>query len=150
MVINKDATANFNGQIALSNFMPWSTATVRTYGIPQDNAVKNNDLTPGAQDIMTNTSSASAVFSNSFPPYSLTLFTFSPAAPQLVAQPVSGTDFAFTLQGQPNTPYVIQTSGDLSPGSWSPVSTNTTQPDGTLSVTNTVGDQQFWRAVWQP
>ena len=150
LVINKDATTSFNGQIAFSNFVPWSTATVRTYGIPQDNAVKNNDLTPGAQDIYTNSTSAGVVFTNSFPPYSLTLFTFSPAAPQLAAQPVSGSEFAFTLQGQPGTPYVIQTSGDLSPGSWSPVSTNTTQPDGTLSVTNTIGAQQFWRAMWQP
>jgi len=151
MVINKDATTNFNGQIAFSNFMPWSTATVRTYGIPQDNAVKNNITTPpGVQDIYTNSTNASVVFTNSFPPYSMTLFTFSPAAPQLVAQPSDGTDFAFTLQGQPNTPYVVQTSADLSPGSWSPVSTNTTQPDGTLSVTNTIGTQQFWRAVWQP
>src|SRR5260370_31177978 len=112
LVINKDATTSFNGQIAFSNFVPWSTATVRTYGIPQDNAVKNNDLTPGAQDIVTNSSGASAIFTNSFPPYSLTLFTFSPAAPQLAAQPVSGSEFDFTLQGHPNTPHAIQPSSD--------------------------------------
>jgi hypothetical protein len=79
LVINKDATTNFNAQIAISNFIPASAATVRFYGIPQDDAVFTNNLTAGAQDIATNSfGTASTNFTYNFPPLSLTLFTFTP------------------------------------------------------------------------
>ena len=42
LVINKDMTTNLNAQIAMTNFVPWTTATVQSYGIPQDQAAENN------------------------------------------------------------------------------------------------------------
>jgi alpha-L-arabinofuranosidase len=79
LVINKDAISNFTARIALTNFAPGATATVRTYGIPQDEAVRTNG--PAAlQNVQSNTVTVGAVFTNTFPPYSLTLFTFAPAA----------------------------------------------------------------------
>ena len=150
LVINKDATTNFNAQISLSNFAPLSTAAVRSYGIAQDDAVRTNNLAPGAPDIATNIVSAGAVFTNSFPPYSLTLFTFAPAPAQLSAFLPQPGQFVLQLQGQPGTPYIIQSSPDLF--TWTPVSTNLLAGN-LLNITNAISSvvtQQFWRAVWQP
>ncbi len=88
LVINKDSTSNFTAQIALTSFTPGTTATVRSYGIPQDEAVRTNG--PSAlQDIQTNTVTVSARFTNTFPPYSLTLFTFTPSGTTPIATTVS-------------------------------------------------------------
>ncbi len=150
LVINKDPAANFNAQISLSNFAPAPTATVRSFGIQQDEATRINSIVPGAQDIATNSLSVSAVFTNSFPPYSLTLFTFAPGPAQLSARLPQPGQFVLQLQGQPGAPYIIQNSPDLF--TWTPVSTNWLA--GTvLNITNSISSvvaQQFWRAVWQP
>jgi hypothetical protein len=130
--------------------VPASTATVRTYGIAQDEAVRTNNLVPGAQDIATNSLSVGAVFTNSFPPYSLTLFTFAPAPAQLSARLPQPGQFVLQLQGQPGTPYIIQSSPDLF--TWTPVLTNLLAGN-VLNLTNAIpsdAGQQFWRAVWQP
>jgi hypothetical protein len=150
LVINKDATTNFNAQISLSNFAPLSTATVRSYGIAQDDAVRTNNLAPGAQDIATNIVPVGAIFTNSFPPYSLTLFTFTPGPAQLSALLPQPGQFVLQLHGQPGTPYIIQRSPDLF--TWTPVSTNSLVGN-VLNITNVISPgitQQFWRAVWQP
>jgi hypothetical protein len=150
LVINKDAVTNFNAQISLSNFTPASTATIRGYGITQDEATRTNNLAPGAQDIATNVVPAGAVFTNSFPPYSLTLFTLAPAPAQLSALVPQPGQFVLQLHGQPGTPYIIQRSPDLS--AWTPVSTNLLAGN-VLNITNAISSgvtQQFWRAVWQP
>jgi hypothetical protein len=151
LVINKDPTNTLTRQIILNGFVPNSIATVRSYGIPQDEAAQT-DAPLAAQDIATASFTAAApAFSYAFPPYSLTLFTFVPPAPQFVALTLWPPDrFIFQLQGQPNVPYVIQASVDLI--QWTSVSTNTL-PDGVLIMTNPISSgpgQQFWRAVWQP
>jgi alpha-L-arabinofuranosidase len=152
LVINKDNTANLNAQITLTNFFPWSTATVRSYGIAQDEAARTN-APAAAQDIaLTNFPSADTNFTAMFPPYSLTLFTFAPAAPQLQTIAATVGKFIFQLQGQPGAPYVIQTSTNLVPANWLPVSTNRLAGN-VLNLTNAIAPgaaQQFWRAVWQP
>jgi alpha-L-arabinofuranosidase len=151
LVVNKDAATNFNAQIVLSNFTPAATATVRAYGIAQDEATRTN-APAGAQDISTNVVPVGAVFTNSFPPYSLSLFIFPPAPAQLVPGPVSGGQFVFQLRGQPGTPYVMQTSTNLSAASWLSVSTNTLV-GSTLNFTNPIPagpGRKFWRAIWQP
>ena len=52
LVINKDMTTNLNAQIALTNFAPWTTATIQSYGIPQDQAAETN-AAAALQDIAT-------------------------------------------------------------------------------------------------
>ena len=151
LVINKNGVTNLNAQITLTNFPPWSTASMRSFGIAQDEATRTNSIVPGAQEIATNSFAVAGTnFTATFPPYSLTLFTFAPAAP--VLQPIAATGgmYIFQLQGQPGVPYVIQSSTDLA--SWSPVATNTLS-GSTLNVTNMVDPSmtaQFWRAVWLP
>jgi hypothetical protein len=154
LVINKTPTNVMTAQIAMTNFAPNAVATVRSFGLLQDEATRTNG--PAAsKDIATNSlSGAAAVFTNSFPPYSLTLLTFAPTAPTLTALPVSAQppgEFVFQLQGQPETRYVIQNSANLT--SWTRVATNTLLGATTMNVTNDVASPSqplFWRAVWEP
>jgi alpha-L-arabinofuranosidase len=151
LVINKNGVTNLNAQITLTNFSPWSTATARSFGIAQDEATRTNSIIPGAQDIATNSFAVAGTnFMVSFPPYSLTLLTFSPAGPVLQTIGASGGQYIFQLQGQPGVPYVIQNSTDMA--SWISVATNTLS-SSTMNVTNTISSSlpvQFWRALWLP
>ena len=128
-------------------------ATIRSYGIPQDEATRTN-APAASQDIATNSfADASGSFTYSFPALSLTLFTLLPAAPSLVILPPApqpGRQFVFQLQGQPGVRYFIQNSTNLT--AWSTVSTNVLAGN-TVNVTNPVptgAAKGFWRAVWQP
>jgi len=153
LVLNKDTITPFNAQIALSGFIPSADATLRTYGIPQDEAARTNAPIQ-AQDIaMTSFPAASAGFDYSFPALSLTLFTFAPEAPHLVELPPvpqPGGQLIVQLQGQPQVRYFIQSSTNLS--AWTTVSTNTIVGN-TLNFTNPVpagSAARYWRALWQP
>jgi hypothetical protein len=150
LVINKDTTANFNAQISLANFEPSASASVQAYGMPQDNAAKNNQSV-ALQDIaVSNYPSAGTRFTNSFPPLSLTVFTFAPTAPSLEALPATSGQFVFQLEGQPGTPYIVQTSTNLV--IWTSQSTNLLT-GASLNFTNAIPPGtglRFWRAVWQP
>jgi hypothetical protein len=150
LVINKNMTTNLTGQIALTNFVPSSTATIQSYGIPQDQAAQNNG--PAAsQDIATNSSSASSNFSYVFPPLSLTLFTFSPGPSTLSVLQVQPSQVQLQLQGQPGT-YVVQSATSLTSNTWNPVSTNVLSgSSATINVPVAPGASvQFYRAAWQP
>jgi hypothetical protein len=150
LVINKDTTTNFNAQISLTNFVPWTNATVQSYGIPQDQAAEYNESASLQGIATTNFPTAGTNFTYSFPALSLTLFTFAPAAAQLQSSLTIDGQLVLQVQGQAGVPYVIQTSTDLV--SWIPVSTNLLTSD-LLNLTNSIpsaSPQQFWRAVWQP
>jgi hypothetical protein len=152
LVINKDMTTNLNGEIALTHFTPWMTATVRSYGIPQDQAAENNESS-SLQDIATTIySAANTNFTYVFPPLSLTLFTFAPGLPQLSVLHVQPTQVQLQIQGQSGTPYIVQSSTNLNLKTWTPVSTNT--PSGSTATINisvsASTPEQFYRAVWQP
>jgi hypothetical protein len=154
LVVNKSSYATLTAAVSIAGYLPCPNATVYSYGIPQDEAARTNGPA-GSQDIaQTSFASAGSLFTCSFPPYSATVLSFAPAAPTLIATlPPPAGQFVFQLQGQPNTPYVIQNCTDLTSGPWIPVSTNYTLSDGTLNLTNTIQSaavQQFWRAIWQP
>jgi hypothetical protein len=148
LVINKDRTANLTTQITVTNFFPWSTAQVRSYGITQDEATRTNGPA-AAQDLATNTlTGVSTNFPTTFPPYSLTLLTLAPAAPILHTAAQAGGQFILQLQGQNGVPYQLQTSPNLK--TWSSNATITLSGT-TVSVTNQlVPGTEFWRAVWLP
>jgi hypothetical protein len=150
LVINKDMVTNLTGEIALTNFMPSGSATIQSYGIPQDQAAENNE-SAALQDIATTTfSGAGSNFSYVFPPLSLTLFTFSPGSPALSPQSVGAGQLLLLLQGQPNTPYAIESSSNLT--TWTTVWSNTlTGGSSNISIpTSAASSGQFYRAVWQP
>ena len=152
LVLNKDTTTNFNAQVSLAGFQPSPTATVLSYGIPQDEATRTNAPIK-AQDLATNFwAGAGTSFTYSFPPLSLTLFTFAPAATLAVLPPTpeAGGQFVFQLQGQPGARYYIQNSTNLN--TWTTVSTNWLN-SSTLNLTNPVpvgAANSFWRAAWVP
>ena len=152
LVINKDSGATMTAQLALNGFTPSATATIRAYGIPNDEATRTNGPA-AAQDLSTNTlATAGPNFTYAFPPYSLTLLTLAPVAPQIQVLEFQAADgrFVFQLQGQVNVRYVIQNSTNWVV--WNSVATNTLSST-TLNVTNNVNPAlpaQFWRAAWLP
>jgi hypothetical protein len=151
LVINKDMTTNLTAQIALTNFVPWKNATIQSFGIPQDQAAENNESS-SLQDIATtNFATAGTNFTYTFPPLSLTLFTFQPGASMLSVLGVQSGQVELLLRGQPGTPYVIQSTPNLTTA-WTPVSTPTLVGSTTnITIPISAGvPQQFYRAVWQP
>jgi alpha-L-arabinofuranosidase len=154
LVINKDPSNTLTRPMELAGYTPNSLATIRSFGIPQDEATRTNSVVPGAQDIATNSfPTASGSFNYSFPPYSLTMFSLSPTAPAFMVMSPSGQSsnvFVFQLAGQPGVSYVLQTSSDLA--HWTPVVTNKLAAS-VVSVTNPIlpgAPKKFWRALWQP
>lgn len=150
LVINKNPSVNLNGQIALTNFIPWTNVTMRSYGMAQDEATRTN-ASASAQDIsITNLLLAGTNFSYFLPPYSLTLFTFVPAPARLLPLASPDNELVFQLQGQAPSRYAIQSSPNLT--GWTSVATNALVSD-TLNITNVIAagsSEKFWRAVWLP
>lgn len=153
LVVNRDTVTNLNAQIALNGFIPTSVATLRSFGIAQDEATRTNGPA-AAKDIATNTfPSAAATFSYNFQPLSLNLLTLAPAAPMLTALPPAVQppgQFIFQLIGQTGVRYYIQNSANLT--TWTTIATNTLSGN-TLLLTNSAppdSAMQFWRAVWLP
>lgn len=149
LAINKDPTNTLTGQVAVSGFIPYTSGTGYSYGIPQDNAAQTGT---GSPDIAkTNFSVAGTNFTYAFPPYSATVLVLSPSPPALgISLLPAANQIVFKLQGQAGIPYVIQRSTNLV--AWTPFTTNTLQA-ATLFITNSVNPtlpKQYWRAVWQP
>lgn len=151
LVLNKSLVTNLNTQITLTGFTPSSVATLRSFGVPNDEAARTNGPAV-ARDITTNSlATVGSNFAYDFPRMSLTVLTLTPDAPRLIAlAPVTVGEFVFQLQGQPDVPYVIQSSPDQF--NWIAQSTNTLT-SSTLTVTNPIAPgspQKYWRAIWQP
>jgi hypothetical protein len=151
LVINKSPSNNYTGQMNLANYLPGPTALVRSYGIAQDEATRTNSSLPGAQDISTNVLAVPGTnFSAVFPPYSLTLLTIAPAAPQLLALPPTNNQIDLQIEGQANTRYILQSRTDLVLGGWVDVATNTLT-NGTWNFGSpAMPPATFWRAMWAP
>jgi len=151
LVINKSSYASLSTAINLAGYVPFTNATVYSYGIPQDDAARTGI---GSPDIaQTNSLISGASFNYTFAPYSATVLQLAPAAPSL-AVPASPSpppgQFIFQLQGLSGVPYVIQMSTNLTSANWIPISTNT-PANGTLYLTNAASSgAQFYRAVWRP
>ncbi len=151
LVVNKSSYASLNAAINLAGYVPFSNATVYSYGIPQDNAARTGI---GSLDIaQTNSPVAGASFNYTFAPYSATVLSLTPGAPSLVvpaSPPPPPGQFVFQLQGLAGVPYVIQMSTNLTSTNWIAISTNT-PASGTLNLTNAISfGAQFYRAVWHP
>ncbi len=108
LMINKDRNAAITGRVAVAGFVPRASAVVRSYGKLQDEASRTNGAA-ATQDLSTNlVTGLGPVFTNVFPPYSMTLYTLSTAiAPQIVVQP---TNRAAILGG--SNSFAVGVSGD--------------------------------------
>jgi alpha-N-arabinofuranosidase len=150
LVLNKDPTTTFNTQVALTGYSPAASATIRSFGIPQDEAARTNGPA-AAQDIATNVfTGAATTFNYNFPALSLTLFTLGPSAPTLAVVPPAQAGLVLRLQGQPGARYYLQAATDLI--NWASVSTNSLTASW-VNITNPIPAgtaMKLYRAVWQP
>jgi alpha-N-arabinofuranosidase len=150
LVLNKSSSASLNAQISVAGYVPQAAATVRSFGIPNDEATRTNGPAV-SQDLTTaQVANAGAEFNYTFAPYSLTLFTLVPTAPQLTGLAAAPGELAFQIQGQADVRYEIQSSTNLT--DWASQSTHTLTTS-TLGVTNVLAPgtpQKYWRAVWVP
>jgi alpha-L-arabinofuranosidase len=154
LVVNKDPVAIYNGQLNFTGYLPASNAVIRTYGESQDNATKSN-LNSSLQDIATTSiNTASNLFNYSFPPYSLTVLTFTPSGqivPNVItlsAQMAIGQDWETTglwsdgnaasvsAAASPNTTYEVLPNARLR----TPATGGGTFPGNVLTVD---GDGNF-------
>src|SRR5262249_8494152 len=151
LVLNKDLSNNFNAQVTLNGFIPDATAGILRFCIPQDEAAPTN-APLAAQDISsTNFVSSATNFNYTFPRLSMTLFSFAPTAPHLVALPAlpdPSSALVLRVEGQAGARYVLQQNSNLSnPNGWSAVSTNTLI-GSSLDLTNAIAPGApiaFWR-----
>ena len=77
----------------------------------------------------------------------LTVQVASPSSPTLSAPAYTNNNFQFTLNGQSNVIYVIQSSSALT--TWTPVLTNSQVPATRLITVSAPPMQRFYRAVTQ-
>jgi alpha-N-arabinofuranosidase len=105
LVINKSATSTFTGNIALTGFTPKASATVFSYGIPQDNAARTGTGSPDVAQ--TTLSNAAGTFTASFAPYSATILSLAPALASQTLNP--GADAYVQAGSNANTNYGAQT-----------------------------------------
>lgn len=106
LLINKSATTSLNASISLTGYAPQSSATVHSYGIPQDEAARTGT---GSQDIATtNFAGAGASFVYTVAPYSATVISLTSAACPTAISPASQF---FTLNGGDAQVAVTATAG---------------------------------------
>ena len=147
LTINKDPTNTLTGQISVTGFTSATNATVYSYGIPQDNAVRYGEGSPNIAQ--TSISFSGTTITYAFPPYSSTVMVLTPPPTTLLPLSHSASQVVLQLQGEAGIAYVLESSTNLT--NWTPVSTNT--PVGnTINLTNSVSSvsQKYWRAKWQP
>ncbi len=80
LVINKSPDATLNAHFSIAGFQPESSATVYSYGIPQDEAARTGTASPDIAQ--TSLSHAAVEFPSSFGPYSATVVVLSPFRPR--------------------------------------------------------------------
>jgi hypothetical protein len=84
LAINKSPVTNYPINIAITNFVPFGTAAVYSYGMPQDNAAEAaNNNCDIAQTNCVN-------FSYTLGPYSINVFSFVPTATNILTPVFSG------------------------------------------------------------
>ncbi len=75
LIINKSPTDTFNTKISLSGYSPSTSATVYSYGIPQDKAAQNKTGSPNIAQ--TNISGIKSSFLFQSVPYSASVLVLS-------------------------------------------------------------------------
>ncbi len=91
MVINKDPTNTWTGNLTISGYTPPSSATVYSYGIPQDNAAQTSPGSAAADVQQSTMTGISSSFSTTFGPYSVTILDLVPPLPTITSSPTGQT-----------------------------------------------------------
>ena len=77
LVINKSSSSNLTAAIKLSGYAPYASATVYSYGLPQDTAAETGVGSPDL--VQTNLPGVQSSFTNTFAPFSVTVMVLSAA-----------------------------------------------------------------------
>jgi len=139
LVINKSPTNTYAANVSLKSFVPLPTATVYSYGIPQDTAAETGS---GSADIATSSlGNAGTTFSVSVAPYSATVISLQEVPPTISAQPVSqtataGQNVVFSVTAGPAPTYQWQREA-AGTATWTNLSDNGTY-SGSLTASLTV------------
>jgi hypothetical protein len=145
LLINKDPANTYTSPLALTGFIPSGIATVRSYGIPQDDAAHANGPLADQNIAVRSVSAVGTNFNYVFPPYSLTLFTFTAPVPALTIFGTS-TNTVVVQWSSPSVGWTLMESTDLTVPNWAPA-TNPISDDGTnrFVVLDTSTGSQFFR-----
>jgi len=117
LVINKDPTNALTSDVTLAGYIPNAVATVYSYGMAQDEAAQNNEPLTSQDIAVSSCSSVSSDFTYAFPPYSLTLFTFTQASAPLLNINYSGNQVIVSWDSSA-TGWTLQTNTTLAAGTW--------------------------------
>ena len=150
LVINKSPDTPATASIQLQRFVPDGEALLYRYGILQDEAARTH---VGSADVeVTPISGASAILTESFPPYSASVLVFSPAGARLSVPSGTIPSGPIRIGGtrQPGAPYRLQRSVDFA--NWITISTNLSATGilEFLDATPGSGGRRFYRAIWLP
>jgi hypothetical protein len=150
LVLNKSASNSFTANISLAAYPPQTNAILYSYGIPQDDAARTGIGSPDI--VQTNFTGAGTNFTFTFPPYSATVLSFSPAPPRLLISPgaLRADGLHFQIQGLAGLRYIAQTSSNL--WNWVAIATNLFT-NAVLDFTDAQATNRplrFYRAVWAP
>jgi alpha-L-arabinofuranosidase len=138
MAINKSSVSNYTVNIVITNFVPVSTATNYSYGMPNDNAAEAaNDNC----DITTNViSGVSTNFNYTLAPYSINVFSFVPA-PTPVFYGLGDYTIPYGTAGVPLSG-TVSTNGTYPPSGTAVTVTINGNAQGT-TISDSTGDFSF-------
>jgi alpha-L-arabinofuranosidase len=131
LVINKSASSALTANFNLSGYVPYGSAAIYSYGIPQDEAARTGD---GSPDIaQTNFMGASAGFSATFAPFSATVMVMSPAnqppgTPTSLAATASNAVVSLSWNGSAGTDSYIVKRASVSGGPYTGIASGLTTP----------------------
>jgi len=112
-VVNKSSYASLNAAIALAGYVPFSNATVYSYGIPQDNAARTaSGCWTLRRLIPRSPARASTMFSRPIQPR-CSRSRRQHQRSLCNADAIAGRPVRLSMQGQSVVPYVVQMSTNL-------------------------------------
>ncbi len=117
LVINKSPTSDATASVSLSGFSPAGSATVYSYGVPQDDAARTGT---GVNDVaVSSVANAGATFSMTFAHYAATVVSLA-QPPRIVVPPASvtigsGANIVLAVTASGSGPLAYQWLKDGSP-----------------------------------
>jgi hypothetical protein len=126
LVINKSSSSNLTASFNFADYLPYATAAIHSYGIPQDDAARTGI---GSADIAhSSLSGVQTTFSNTFAPFSVSVIVMTPGnqppfTPGNLAATGSNTTVALTWSAVAGADSYIVRRSTTSGGNYTDVAT---------------------------
>ncbi len=150
LLLNKSSTNALTANILTINRTNHTNATLYSYGVAQDEAVR---LGVGSPDVATSDLATGATnLLVSVPAYSALVISLFPPAPRLslLSIPVPAGSIDFQVAGEVGSRYLIERATDLSPGIWTPFRTSILATPSTNFTDPFDAQHRFYRGRWIP